>query len=142
MKLAALQRGFSLVAAIFVLVILSAIGAFMITIGELERWTTVGAAQGARAYQAAQAGIEWGVSQAVPVVTGQPSSCAASTGPFTPAGNAFNGFSITVTCASSAQTENGIPYNVYAITSTASFGTFGSSDFFSRALQVTVTSAP
>ncbi|HEX9810844.1 MAG TPA: agglutinin biogenesis protein MshP [Burkholderiales bacterium] len=137
------QRGFSLVAAIFVLVVLAMLGAFMVTIGETSRATTVAAAQGARAYQAAQAGIEWGVAQAVPI-GGGPGSCVASTGPFVLAGTAFGGFSITVTCASTvpAPMENGISYNVYAIASTATFGAFGNSDYFSRTLQVTVTSAP
>ena len=134
------QRGFSLVAAIFILVILAALGAFMITIGETQRATTVAAAQGARAYQAAQAGIEWGVAQAIPVGGGG-GSCAASTGPFTLGGAAFDGFAVTVTCTTTAITEGGSAYSVYTIDATATYGTFGNSDYFSRTLQVTVTNA-
>lgn len=129
-------RGFSLVAAIFLLVVLAALGAFMITIGAVERWTTAGAVQSARAYQAAEAGIEWGVAQAVPLVGG--SSCAAST-PFT-----VGSFSVTVTCVASAFTEAGTNFNVYAITSTAATSgiALGDPSYFSRTLQITVTSAP
>jgi MSHA biogenesis protein MshP len=131
------SRGFTLVAAIFLLVVLALLGAFMVTIGEAERWTTVEAAQGARAYQAAQAGIEWGVAQAV-----GSSSCAASTGPFTLTGSTFGGFGVTVTCGQSVATEGGTSYNVYAISSTAAYGALGKPDYFSRTLQVTVTDAP
>ena len=135
------QRGFSLVAAIFILVVLALLGAFMVTIGETSRATAVAAAQGARAYQAAQAGIEWGIAQAIPVGGGL-ESCVGSTGPFALAGAAFSGFTVTVTCAQTGATESGTPYFVYAVGATATYGTFGNSDYFSRTLQVTVTSAP
>jgi MSHA biogenesis protein MshP len=127
------MRGVSLVAAIFVLVILAALGAFMVTIGEAERWTAVSAAQGARAYHAAQSGIESGIFQTI--VLG-----AACPAPF-----AVGGFTVTVACTPTAYTEGGgPPFNVYVISSTAvSTGTaLGSSDYFSRTLQVTVTNAP
>ncbi len=134
------SRGFSLVASIFVLVVLAALGAFMVTLSAVERWTTVGAAQGARAYQAAQAGLEWGIYKAVPPVGA--SSCVAA-----PA-FVLNNFSVTVTCTP----DPGNPYtegannnlNVYTISSTAvSVGTaVGSPDYFSRTLTVTVTNAP
>jgi MSHA biogenesis protein MshP len=134
-------RGFSLVAAIFVLVILAALGAFMITIGEAARWTTVGAAQGARTYQAAEAGLEWGIFQAVtPPGSCVPNSTFSTT--FTLNAGGLNGYSVGVDCTPTGVTEGGIPYNTYAIASKATFGTFGSPDYFSRTLQVTVTSAP
>lgn len=125
-------RGFSLVAAIFLLVVLAALGAFMITIAAVERWTTASAVQSARAYQAAEAGIEWGVAQAVPLVGA--SNCAASP-PF-----ALGGFTVTVACVATAHTEGGVNFNVYAITSTAvSTGVaLGTPNYFSRTLQITV----
>jgi MSHA biogenesis protein MshP len=129
-----LMRGFSLVAAIFILVVLAALGAFMITIGETERWTAVAAVQGARAYQAAQSGIEWGIYRSL---NGVP--CAP------PPNFAVGDFTVTVTCTPTSYVEGGgPPFNVYVIASTAvsTGAALGSPDYFSRTLQVTVTSAP
>lgn len=131
-------RGFSLVAAIFLLVVLALLGAFMVTISGIERWTTVGAAQGARAYQAAQAGIEWGIYQSV--VNGACVANAALNTTFTLNVAGLNGFNVAVDCTPTAVMESGSPYTVYAIISRASTGTFGNPDYFSRTLQVTVTS--
>lgn len=128
-------RGFSLVAAVFVIVVLSAIGAFMVTIGEVQRQSPIAALQGARAYQAAQAGIEWGVFNAL-----QPSPvCTASS--FSPAVAGLQGFNVAVTCSATAYLEGASNYSVYVIGSRATYGTFGGLDFYSRNLQVTVTNA-
>ena len=126
------MRGFSLVAAIFILVVLAALGAFMVTIGEAERWTAAAAVQGARTYHAAQSGIEWGIYQTL--VAGAP--CAPAF--------AIGGFTVTVTCTPTSFTEGGATFNVYVITSTAvsTGAALGNPDYFSRTLQVTVTSAP
>jgi MSHA biogenesis protein MshP len=134
-----------LVAAIFVLVVLAALGVFIVTIGEVQRSTTTTALQGARAYFAAQSGLEWGIYQAVP--PGGGSSCPGVGLPttFSPAGTGFNGFTVTVTCVGDAGNpygESGGNVNIYAVTSTATFGTFGTPDYFSRTLQITVTDAP
>ena len=58
-----LQRGFSLVAAIFLLVILSALGVFMLSISTMQQTTSTQDLLGSQAYQAAKAGIEWGAYQ-------------------------------------------------------------------------------
>ncbi len=127
-------------AAIFLLVVLSALGIFIITIGEAQRFTSLAAMQGTRAYYAAASGLEWGVYQSV-----VSSSCAA-TSTFVPAGIGLSGYSVTVTCtepAGSPYTEAGNSnIHVYIINSTATFGTYGDRDYYSRTLQVTVTNAP
>lgn len=137
-------RGFSLVTAIFVLVVLAALGAFMVTIGEAQRAIAVGAAQGARAYQAANAGIEWGVYRVLNNPPG--TNCAAApatttTGPFTLTAPALGGFQVRVSCSYTTQQERGNTYQVFSVTSLASFGTFGSPDYFSRSMVVAVTNA-
>lgn len=129
-------RGFSLVAAIFIIVVLAAIAAYMVTIGEVQRQSPIAALQGARAYQAAQAGIEWGVFNAVQATP----ICNASS--FSPAGAGLQGFNVAVTCSATAYTEGASNYSVYVIGSRATFGAFGGGpDFYSRNLQVTVTNA-
>jgi MSHA biogenesis protein MshP len=54
-----IQRGFSLVSAIFLLVVLAALGAAMVTFSTTQNQSMVMDVMGARAYQAANAGIEW-----------------------------------------------------------------------------------
>jgi len=131
------ERGFALVIAIFIVVVLALIGIMMVTIGGVQRATAAAAAQGTRAYYAARSGIEWGAFQAL-----QNGNCAASTS-FPLAAPGLNGFNVTVQCTSTAHRERAAPdYNVYVINATAFSGAFGTADYVSRQLQVTVTNAP
>ncbi|MGA9032231.1 MAG: hypothetical protein WB402_06940 [Sulfuricaulis sp.] len=132
------QGGFALVAAIFIIVVLALLGIMMVTIGGMQRATASAAVQGARAYHAARAGIEWGAFQALPPT----SSCVASSN-FTLSVPGLDGFNVTVQCTSTSHRERSPPdYNVYVITSTATSGNFGDANYVSRRIQVTVTSAP
>ena len=54
-----LQRGFSLVSAIFLLVVLAVLGAAMVSFSTTQSQGLAMDAMGSRAYQAANAGIEW-----------------------------------------------------------------------------------
>mgnify|MGYP000014480128 CR=1 FL=1 len=130
------QKGFSLVTAIFLLVILSSVGAFMVTIGGTQRTTTIAAIQGARAYQAARSGIEWGISR----LLAPGANCTAITGGpnFTINVNGMNGFDITVSCDFTSHVEAG-PVVVYVITADARFGTYGSPDFVRRRITATIS---
>ena len=134
------ERGFALVAAIFIVVVLAMLGIMMVTIGGMERATASAAVQGARAFYAARSGIEWSIFQAMPPT----SSCAASTS-FALAAPGLDGFNVNVQCALTPpgfqHRERGDTYNVYVITSTARSGNFGDADYVSRPLQVTVTDA-
>jgi len=62
MGLAARQRGISLVTAIFVLVVLGALGGYMVSISGSQHYTSLHALQGAKAYHAARSGLEWGIA--------------------------------------------------------------------------------
>jgi len=130
------ERGFALVIAIFIVVVLALIGIMMVTIGGVQRATAAAAAQGTRAYYAARSGIEWGAFQAI-----QNNNCALLTN-FALAAPGLNGFNVTVQCISTQHKERSDTYNVYVITSTATSGAFGTSDYVSRQLQITVTNAP
>ena len=61
------QGGFSLITAIFILVIFAALGAAMVTFSTVQHTTVAMDIQSARAYQAARAGIEWGAYEALKV---------------------------------------------------------------------------
>ena len=126
------QRGFAIVAAIFLVVVLAALGAFMLTFSTVQHITSAQDVQGTRAYQAARTGIEWGAYQVL-----INSSCPAPTS-LTPGGTQA-GFSVTVQCAPfGPYTEGGNTVAMYQITSTASQGTLGSATYVERQLQATI----
>jgi MSHA biogenesis protein MshP len=132
------QRGFALVAAVFIITVLAILGIMMVTIGGMQRATASAATQGARAYHAARTGIEWGAFQAL-----TNGNCAAATGDFPLAVPGLDGFTVTVACVSTAHREGPPPdYNAYVITSTATSGNFGTADYVSRRIQITVAPPP
>nr|WP_314607299.1 agglutinin biogenesis protein MshP [uncultured Janthinobacterium sp.] len=94
-------RGFSIITAIFLLVVLSALGAALVSISTMQHAESALDVQGARAYQAARAGMEWGLYQQR--VNG---SCSASSSFALPANGALAGFSVTVRCT---QTAGAVP---------------------------------
>ncbi len=57
--------GFALPSAIFLLVILAALGAFILTVSTTQHAGAALDVAGARAYQAARAGVEWGLFQSL-----------------------------------------------------------------------------
>ncbi|MEW5888823.1 MAG: hypothetical protein AB1768_07175 [Pseudomonadota bacterium] len=132
------QRGFSIVSAIFLVVILAALGAFMVSLSTTQHTASNLDVQGARAYQAAQAGIEWAAWQAVK----NSAAYACATGGASADTIAFPGdlagFTTTVTCSSNAYDEAGNTVRVYAIISTAQSGTPGTSGYVERQLTATV----
>jgi len=120
------NSGFTLVQAIFIVVVLSLLGVAMMRLIGVQSSTSVLALQGARAYQSARSGLEWGAAQAS-------------------AGNSCNGtmtvedFVVNVTCSSQSFTEGTIgPYDVYQINATATFSSYGSPDFVSRKAEMKV----
>lgn len=110
----------------------------MVTMSVIERSTSSYAVQGARAYHAALSGVEWGIGRAV-----ADNACPAAT-TFTVAVAGTSSFAVNVQCISTThrepQTDPG-PFRVFVITATASTGTFGTLEFFSRSAQATVTDA-
>ncbi|WP_231949283.1 agglutinin biogenesis protein MshP [Herminiimonas arsenitoxidans] len=98
--------GFSLVSAIFLLVVLAALGVAMVTISTVQHQSSGLDVQGTRAYQAARAGAEWGIYQRMQV----PAYCGAAVANniALPAGTSLNGFTVTVVCTP----DNGLGLNI------------------------------
>ena len=124
------QRGFSIVSAIFLLVVLSALGAFMLTFSNVQQMTSAQDLQGTKAYQAARTGIEWGAYKIIIANSG----CTGF-----PLNSTVLGFGLLVTCANSGPyTEGSNTINLYQVTATASTGTPGSTTYTERQLQATI----
>lgn len=122
-----LQKGFSIVTAIFLLVVLSFLGVAMVTFSTTQHQSSAMDVMGSRAYQAARAGIDWAAYQVVI----SPASAAAATGCATnfaagSLGGTLEPFAVAVTCATSSYIENGSTVWVYDVTSTAT--TAGAAD--------------
>ena len=123
------DSGMSLVTALFILVVLAAIGGYMVLVAGVQSRTTVMALQGARAYQAARSGLEWGIYRDL-----AGGSCTA--GSFD-----IDGFTVTVTCREPPFTEGGQSYKVYRVTVLAEWGVYGSGDYISRQVRARATGA-
>lgn len=92
-------RGFSLISAIFLLVVLAALGAVIVNIATVQHTTAALDVQGARAYQAARAGVEWALFQAFQGGGAYCPGGATATDSFAlPSGTTLGQFSVTVTC--------------------------------------------
>jgi len=132
----ALQRGFALASAIFLLVVLAALGAFMIHFSTVQHATSAQDMNGSKAYQAARAGMEWGVYQ---VLRNPAFACGGNT-TLAPLAGALSGFAVNVQCTFVQATEGQLPNNVnlYRISSRASLGASGSPNYVERELQAQV----
>jgi len=124
------QYGFSIVTAIFLLVVLSLLGAFIVSVTGLQQSSQQLDVQGVRAYQAARAGIEWGAWQVLdpnnnqPGVGGTPNlpPCPASPTNLSGLAGSLSPFTVTVTCSetiNSPTTEGNRDVRAYQVIATA-----------------------
>lgn len=141
---AAREGGFSLVAAVFLIVVLAALGAFVVQIAMTQYQSADVELLNARAQAAAQTGIGYGATRALTT-----STCFNPYPPLNLTQGALAGFVVTVTCRATPlhQIYSGTPptpqnYVVYALVATASYGTYGRPDYVARRATRNVTLAP
>lgn len=120
------QHGFAIVAAIFLLVILAALGAFMVTFSNSQHITSAQDIQGSRAYWSARAGIEWAIAS------------TTTTCPTSPKTLTINTFTVIVTCSQKIYTEADSAINIFNLTSVASTGTVGGIGFIERSVSASI----
>lgn len=131
-----LQQGFALMAALFIIVTLAAIGTYLLTVSTGQLAASAQDEQAARAYQAARTGIEWGAYQVL-----VNSSCAV--GPQSL--SLPQGFAAQVRCESSApETEGSMQVTGYTVTATGCNAVTCSStntapNYVERQLQLTLS---
>lgn len=130
------ESGFVLPTAIFLLVVLAALASYMVSLSRTSHISGALDIQGARAYQAARAGIEWAAWQAIDPQALQPSPapCPASPTVLTLTGT-LAAFAVSVTCTRTVETDGADTIAIYQITSTASTGLAGEVDFVQRQIQ-------
>jgi MSHA biogenesis protein MshP len=129
------HAGFSLVSALFLLVVLAGLGVFAVRMSTLQQQTVTADLRGVQALHAARTGVEWGVYRALVA-----SSCAASTTLALTEGAASD-FRVTVQCTQRTYTEGTSTVNVYVFDARAEGGAYGGPDYVSRRVQSKVTDA-
>lgn len=132
------QTGFTLITALFLLVVVALLSVYMINFSSVQHTTLVYGVQGARAMQAARTGLEWGINRSI-----TNSACPTSPTTFSTSGaGQLDSFQIRVECNSSDHYEGSIPVRTYRLVSSAQVGTFGSLDYVFRSLQASVSTPP
>jgi MSHA biogenesis protein MshP len=128
------RRGFALIPALFLIVVLGALALVAVRVGSGQQQTVIMALQETRAFAAAQAGIEWGAYQSAS------GSCAAST-TLVLTEAALNGFTVVVTCTATTFTNGAATSSSYVLKSTATTGTYGQPGYVHRVVSGTYTNA-
>lgn len=111
------ERGFALVAALFLMVIVALVVATMGRLSVNQNVASDLALQQARAYQAARAGLEWGIH-------GVRASGACVSGAVGMAGGNLREFTVSLSCSRRDYTdEAGAALSLFRLEATASNGT-------------------
>lgn len=110
------RAGFSIVAAIFLLVVLSLLAVLIASVTGMQQASGRLDVLGVRAYDGARAGVQWGAYQvldpnnALNAVSCSPvvmPSCPASPTHLSSLGGSLAGFTVSVTCTQTADTTEG-----------------------------------
>jgi MSHA biogenesis protein MshP len=138
-----LQRGVSVISAIFIMLLMGVIAALMVNLMSTAHMTSAQDVEGSRAYQAAQAGVEWGLYQVLDPLNTTVLPVLPPCPP-PPSFPPIDGFAVAVTCqrfpdAATVYTEGDRSITVYHLTATASKGTLGMPDFIERQVSVTAS---
>ena len=128
------DAGFALVPALFLIVVLGALAAIAVRVGNGQQHAvTMGLVQ-ARALAAARTGVEWGAYRALN------GSCVSSS-TLNLTETAANGFAVVVTCTATSFSNGSGTNNSYVIRSTATAGTYGQPSYVRRVVSATFTDA-
>lgn len=117
------QRGMALPLALFVLVVLGAMGAYVTYFVGMQSNMHVLDLRGAQALQAAQSGLNVGAYQVM-----RANSCTSSTLAAGTMGGTLAPFEVQIACVATSHANDGLgqPVTVYQITATARAGAWGS----------------
>ena len=114
------QHGFAAISAIFLIVVVGALGAVMLTVSNTQQLTSAKDVQGTRAYWAAQGGLEWAIAS---VVVSPPADAATTSlvvCPTSPRPERLDGFALVVSCTALTYVEADGNVNILQLTSIAS----------------------
>lgn len=131
MTIAKRPHGFAAIAAVFLLVVLAALGSYMVSFSTTQHLTSAQDLQGSRAYWAARAGLEWAIAS----INAAPAACPAPPVPFVV--NTGADFTLTITCTRTGYTD-GSPIVIFQIMSVAASGTVGNIGYIERSVSASL----
>ena len=130
------ERGFSMISAIFLMVVIAALGTFAVTLSTTQHQSALLDIMGSRAYQAARAGIEWGTYQVVPGSAANfASTCrtnGSSSSAVSPLAGTLANFTVTVNCVATSHTEGASTVWGYQLAASAAQGTPNTFNYVER----------
>ena len=133
------QQGFAAIAAIFLVVVLAALGGFMLTFSNTQQLTSAQDVQGSRAYWAARAGLEWAIAGVVATAPVAPALLPLATCPVTAAPATVDGFTLVIACSAQTFDEAGVSRTVFQLKSTAILGgTVGDIGYIERSVSASM----
>ncbi len=127
------QGGFSLMSAIFLVVVVALIAGYAVSIGNAQRTGSTLGLLGARAGFAAQSGVEWAVATVLAT-----HACPAAGTHFTADGPGLAGFDVAVECSAVPVTEGATTYTMFALEVRASHDDEDSADYVHRRVSAQV----
>lgn len=133
------NKGFTIVAAVFVLIILGLLSSFIIGLSATTGSTTTAAIASANAYFASVSGIEWGINKTLEVAPSEVVECPPTTTLNLTQGS-LNGFRVQVSCTQEPFTENPLKLKIHTLASKSEYSTIGSKDYTSREIKITIIS--
>lgn len=123
------QNGFAAIAAIFLVVALSALGGYMVSFSTSQQITSAQDVQGSRAYWSARAGVEWGLT-----AVNAASACPAALTTLV-----IEGFTVAIACTTlQPYTEALASPKLFQIRAVASVGTIGNIGFIERSVSASM----
>lgn len=127
------QHGFAAIAAIFLLVVLAALGGFMVSFSNTQQLTSARDLQGSRALLGGARRPRVGVASLVA------SNAACPLGDLTSAaGRNVDGYTVRVTCSRSVYADSGGNVVIYRLDARASLGVAGGSNYVERSVSASM----
>ncbi len=143
------SAGAAILSAIFLIVVLAALGASMASLTSVQQDTQAKSMLAAKVYYGAKSGLDWAIQRTISDPA-PPTRCNSFPGAAFPlSGTGFEGVSVAVTCTPS-QHGGGSTVFTYYLTSEARTGTIPSTtvgvasplDYAQRRMEATVTNIP
>ena len=122
------QYGFGIIAAVFILVIVSLVIASMSSISQKSHTQVVLNLQRQQAYYAANSGLNYIIAR----VLASSANCVAST-------EVMQGFNVALTCSATAFDDGAGTVHIYRVSATATKGSMANNTFIKRSIEADIT---
>lgn len=131
------KKGFSLISAIFLIVIIGLVSGYLISITSLIQASTNLFVVQSKTYFASLSGLEWGARSIIL----NPTACPASPTVINFNDTGLRGTSVSVTCSLNTYNDGSTTLRVFTITGNASYGTVTNPEYAFRSLSTSIVIA-